>query len=237
MSALGRRRRGLLLLSLALVCGGLAASEVRQRLEEVESQVGPLVPTVVVKRGRAPDAKLRPGDPAVRRVPARYAPRDSFATVAQVVGLRAAVPLAAGSYLTIGQLKRPPRRGHGLRRGERAVEVVVAGGPRLPEDATSGARVDVLVSTEPRDSTGRTFLALEDVELLGLSPGADASSVDPDGSGERSGPGTRATLRVTVRQAVYLTAAQNFGREVRLLSRPPGDRSRVGHATVGAGGL
>ena len=46
-----------------------------------------------------------------------------------------------------------------------------------------------------------------------------------------------ATLRVTTRQAVYLTAAQNFAREVRLLPRPPGDRSRAGRAAVEAGGL
>jgi pilus assembly protein CpaB len=39
-----------------------------------------------------------------------------------------------------------------------------------------------------------------------------------------------ATLRVTVRQAVYLTAADNFAREIRLLARPPGDRSAAGAA-------
>ena len=33
---------------------------------------------------------------------------------------------------------------------------------------------------------------------------------------------------MTLRQAVYLTAAQNFAREVRLLSRPPGDSRRAG---------
>jgi hypothetical protein len=33
---------------------------------------------------------------------------------------------------------------------------------------------------------------------------------------------------VTVRQAVYLTAADNFGREIRLLVRPPGDHSTAG---------
>ena len=42
---------------------------------------------------------------------------------------------------------------------------------------------------------------------------------------------------MTLRQAVYLTAAQNFAREVRLLPRPPGDRSRAGRAAVSAGGL
>ena len=46
-----------------------------------------------------------------------------------------------------------------------------------------------------------------------------------------------ATLRVTVRQAVYLTAAQNFAREIRLLARAPGDRRRQGGTSVGAGQL
>ena len=45
--------------------------------------------------------------------------------------------------------------------------------------------------------------------------------------------GTRITaaLRVTLRQAVYLAAAQDFAREIRLLPRAAGDRRR------GAAGL
>ena len=44
-------------------------------------------------------------------------------------------------------------------------------------------------------------------------------------------PRVRASLRVTVRQAVFLAAAQAFAREVRLLPRAPGDDRR------GAAGL
>jgi hypothetical protein len=36
---------------------------------------------------------------------------------------------------------------------------------------------------------------------------------------------------------VYLTAAANFAQEVRLLTRPPGDRQRIGAVAVEAGGL
>ena len=43
---------------------------------------------------------------------------------------------------------------------------------------------------------------------------------------------TVATLRVDARAAVFLTAAQNFARELRLLTRPAGDRGRVGRAEV-----
>jgi hypothetical protein len=35
---------------------------------------------------------------------------------------------------------------------------------------------------------------------------------------------------VTLRQAIYLTAADNFASEIRLLPRPPGDHSRPGGA-------
>jgi pilus assembly protein CpaB len=36
------------------------------------------------------------------------------------------------------------------------------------------------------------------------------------------------SLRVTLRQAVYLAAAQSFARELRVLPRAIGDRRRVG---------
>jgi pilus assembly protein CpaB len=98
--------------------------------------------------------------------------------------------------------------------------------------------VDVLVSTESGAGGGRTLMALAGAELLGLAPSAgaaasggaasDAAAAAEPGAG---GPIALATLRVTLRQAVYLTAADNFAREVRLLARPPGDRSAAG-ATV-----
>ena len=43
-----------------------------------------------------------------------------------------------------------------------------------------------------------------------------------------------ATLRVSVRDAVYLAAAQSFAREVRLLPRAAGDRGRSGRLSIGA---
>ncbi len=43
---------------------------------------------------------------------------------------------------------------------------------------------------------------------------------------EVEGARVLATLRVSVRQAVYLAAAQSFARELRLLVRAPGDAVR-----------
>ena len=92
----------------------------------------------------------------------------------------------------------------------------------------AGARVDVLVSTESGAGGGRTLMALAGAELLGIEAApAAAAPTDATGSGD---PTALATLRVGVRQAVYLTAADNFAREIRLLARPPGDRSAAGVA-------
>ena len=117
------------------------------------------------------------------------------------------------------------------------MEVAVAGGPALAV-AEPGARVDVVVSTEPRESPGRTFVALENAELLALRPLGDRGGLDAQAAeGARGAATAVATLRVSSRQAVYLTAAQNFAREVRLLARARGDRRRIGRAGVAAGGL
>jgi len=242
-----RRRRALVLLALALACGGLAASQVRSAVEEVEARVGAPVPVVVATQDIPADRELSTESLAVREVPERFAPRDALAAPEEAVGLRTLGPVAAGSYLTAGQLQGAgDRRGAGgIRRGERALEVAVAGGEAL-QATGPGSTVDVVVSTEGREGAGRTFLALESVELLDLRPGTGAP--DSEGAGASAGAGAgregaaaaataTATLRVTTRQAVYLTAAQNFAREVRLLPRPPGDRGRAGRAAVEAGGL
>ena len=53
-----RRRRGLLLLCVALACGGLAASQVAERERSVEQRVGPLVPVLVAARDLDSGARL-----------------------------------------------------------------------------------------------------------------------------------------------------------------------------------
>jgi pilus assembly protein CpaB len=224
-----RRRRGLLLLSLAVASGGLAASQVRQREQRVESRVGPLVPVLVAVRDVPADSRIARGALAVRQMPARFVPPDALRSAADAAGARTAAPLVAGGYVTTSYLQgahgTPDRGGGSLRPGERALEIAVGGGSALAA-AAPGARVDVLVSSESQEGAGRTYVALEDVELLGLRGASGTAGFDQANEGHGSTADALATLRVTVRQAVFLTAAETFGRDIRLLVRPLGDRSR-----------
>lgn len=224
MSRSPARRRATILLSLAIASGGLAASQVRSRTSAVEREVGPLVPVVAARQDIAPGAKIGPGNLVVKQVPQRFVPPDTLASPAEAAGGRAQSGVPAGGYITQGALDGRTGAGRDpgtLRPGDRALELTVAGGQALA-GAGPGTRVDVLVSTEHR-----SFLALEDTDLLGIRPGPES------GSGARS----LATLRVSLRQAVYLTAAQSFAREIRLLPRAAGDRRGGQGLSVSASAL
>jgi pilus assembly protein CpaB len=223
------------LLALALASGGLAASEVSSSVREAESRVGPSVPVVVAGEDIRAGTSLRPEEIdrslEIADVPERFVPPDALAAPEEALGLRTAVPVSAGGYVTVGHLETgvtEGARGPLLAPGERVTEVVVAGGEAVAA-AGPGARVDVLVTTG-EGAAGRTYIALENVELLGIQPGGDTG-------GELGAGGAVASLRVTVEQAVRLTAAQNFAREIRLLARSPADDQRLGQTSVEAGDL
>ena len=220
MNPADRRRRGLVLLALAAASGALAASEVRGRVKAVEARVGPLVAVPVTKRDRPEGAAIRPGDLATARIPARFVPPGAVRDPVRAVGATLAVDLPRGSYLirTAFAAERTP-----LRPGERAIDVEVAGGRRLRDLGGRGARVDVVVTTEPRDGPARAFVAADGAELLALRRETGGKAV--------------ATLRVPLREAVYLTAATSFGRDARLLVRSPGDRARAGRIAYAAPGF
>ena len=149
------RRRGVVLVSLALACGGLAASHVQALERDVEARVGAEVPVVVTAgnvpagRGSAPECPApRPGAGPLRA--ARRAGLGGRGGGPEVGHRAPARHLRYGQRLRDARAERSPGA---LRRGERAVEVGVAGGGALA-GAPPGSRVDVLVSSEPAGSAG-----------------------------------------------------------------------------------
>jgi pilus assembly protein CpaB len=153
---------------------------------------------------------------AVRSVPERFVPPSALATVEDAVGHRVAGALQPGDYLTGALLRRVPARqaGPGGEGGSRLVEVEVAGASTIAPLLRPGSRVDVLITTQGARGSPRTYLAMQDVGLAGFSA-RDAGTDAPDVSGI-------ASLRVSLREAVLLTAAQSFARELRLVPRPAG---------------
>jgi len=226
VTASARRRRGILLLLVAGLAGSMAAQRIRGQERAVRARVGPLVPVVVARAPVAARTRLGPQQVAERlavaRIPARFVPPGALRDPTRAVGATSSIDIPRGAYVTKAALApaRDPRTA--LRRGDRAIDVEVSGGARLAALGGPGARVDVVVTTEPRDGAARAFVAADGAELLSLRRGDGGRAV--------------ATLRVPVKQAVFLTAATSFGRDARLLIRSPGDLApagRIGYAAPG----
>jgi pilus assembly protein CpaB len=215
-----RRRRAAALLGLALLLGALAASDVAGREAALRRQLGPTVPVVVVRAPLRAGERIARASLAVREVPERYAPPAALHDPGGAVGQHAAVAIAERTDLVASLLALPEAgpepRGPVLRRGERALDLVAVG---AADAVVAGAHVDVLVTYDGRaGAPGPTRLALADVEVLAARP--PPAATDPESAGGL--PRLLATLRVTVRQAVALTAAAAAARQVRLLPRPGG---------------
>jgi pilus assembly protein CpaB len=222
-----RRRRAAVLLGLAVLLGGLAASDVAGREAALRRAIGPTVPVVVVRSRLAAGDAFDVRHLTIRRVPARFAPAMAYGSMSALAGTHAAVALEAGEDVGSSSVDDGTRAaGAPVRVGERVAELVARGSAEL---IRAGSRVDVLVTRERGDGSGATTVALEDAEVLA----ARAASGEEDGSA--AGDRVAVSLRVTMRQAVYLAAAQSFARELRLLPRAAGDRRHgLAGTTVGS---
>jgi pilus assembly protein CpaB len=192
-----------------------------------------LVAKAGIPRGKALGPELLRSSLSQRRVPQRFVPPDALSAPEQAAGLRTVTAIAKGSYVERAQLEAAVTRGGTGRPIARQVEVPVAGTDAMRDLLRPRARVDVLVTSES-DKAGapRTYLALQSVELIGLR-----SSEHADQGDEGPRADAMATLRVSLRQAVLLTAAGNFARELRLVPRPAGDRRQLPATAVTAADL
>lgn len=210
-----RRRRALLTIGLALVLGSFAGADMQRRERALRATIGPSTTVVVAARTLAIGVPLTVEQLAVRSVPRRYAPRDAVDRPEMLVGLRPRVAIPAGNDVGVGALD--DGRTSVLRTGERIAEIVAVGDVAT---VRPGVRIDVLVTRDRGERAGTTRLALENAEVVAVSPASgDGEAAGGSGGGAR----IMVSLRVTVRQAVYLAAAQNFATELRVLPRSPGD--------------
>jgi Flp pilus assembly protein CpaB len=215
---MNRRMRAGVFLLLALVAAALAAAIADGYGSSVAQGYGPLRSVVVAVRGLPPGKPLGPADISkaleLRRVPARFVPSGALEVPENALGLVPVAPILAGSYLLAAQLRPPRERGSGapaLAGHRRPVEISVTGAEALlaAGAAPRGAKVDVVVTTEPSGaSRGRTYVAAAEVPLLALGPGAD---------GPGPGGASAATLGLTKAQALRLIAAESFARKLTLL--------------------
>jgi Flp pilus assembly protein CpaB len=131
---------------------------------------------------------------------------------AAVVDRRTAADLVAGEPLTLAALGGGALPVAPLAVGERAVPVPVQAAGSAAAALRPGVLVDVVASTG-EGVAGRTRVVVAAAEVLAVD------GTVTDGFGQAAGGGS-VLLRAGARDALVITAALNFARDVRLLPRP-----------------
>lgn len=212
---MSRRGRAVAFLVAACVAAVAAAAIADGYGERVARGYGELRSVVVagknLRQGEAIGPQVVAEGLEVRKVPVRFVPPAALADPREAIGLVAAAPVPAGSYLLAAQLRPPHQRrvGSGLAQGRQPVEISVGGAGALSTFGAQpvGSKVDVVVTSEPTGSgDGRTYVAAASVPLLAL------------GAGGEGGPGeANVTLGLTRDQALRLLAAESFARRITVI--------------------
>lgn len=230
------KRRGIVLLLLAGSSAMLSASLVARHTDEVNAQLGPLKEVLLAGRDLPRGTVLTAANSnrflETRLVAERFVPRESYSSPVQVMGMTAKVEIPSGTYINSGQLsigrQAPAPEAEA---GQRLVEIPVAGSRELAGMIGPGSYVDLLITVERGDGSSLTYLAYEDLPVVAQVRSNEYGDAGKLGGDDESGR-MAVTLRVSVRTAVHLTAAENFAKQIRALPRPPGDRSRAGRINV-----
>ena len=223
------------LLLLALACGGLAAAQVRERERKVEARgraAGRRGGRGAGHRSRRSSAARRSGRSAgARSVTCRRTPRRAGSPRGRARGGRG----SAGSYLTVGVVQGagPAEPVGRCGRASAPSRSPLRAARRWPGRVRARSWTSWCPPSARREQAGRLWRSRR-WRCSSCAHRARPASPAED-SADVPAATALATLRVSLRQAVYLAAAENFGHEVRLLMRPPGDEQRARGFSVGRG--
>ena len=213
------RRRAALLVVAAVVAAGLGVALVSGYSRSVSESYGRLRPVVVVSGslagGRTLTVDLIRKQTEIRQVPVRFVPAGALSDPGSAIGFETTGPLAAGSYLTTGGLRRPRGERSGkprIGKGRIPVELTVSGAAALSQSgsaAGTGAKVDVLVTREGKiGGQGSTRLVARGVPLIAIG-GEDPATA---GAGL-----SKVILGLTRSQAIELIDAETFARRLTVI--------------------
>lgn len=204
-------RRGGIWVVLALVAAAAAALLTAQA-----GARGAGGAVLVARVALPPGTLIAAGDLALAPVAAPVALPGLLRDPSEAIGRRALAPVSPGEPLTAAVVGGAPGAGPApLAPGERAVAVPLSAAAGAGAVLSWGVRVDVVASTG-EGPAGRSEIVVADAEVLAVTAGPDPASPDPGALGE-------VLLRVSATDALRVTAALNFAREVRLLVRPPAE--------------
>lgn len=219
------RRKGWLMSAVAGIIATVAGMAFFLYLGQLEAEVG-LKQTVVVAAKPIPArALITPDMLTTQELPVKYLTPSYLLNTQDLLdgNTTALINIAPGEYVQQNMVSR----NSGLEPGKRAVSIAVDTVTSVGNSVRQGNYVDIIVSYADPQGRPTTQVLLQNIKVLAVDTllpaqgGTGGQTYLPAGvEGEvKLAPTTVATLELTPEQALQVTHAANFARELRLIIR------------------
>jgi len=219
------RRKGWLLTFMAAILATLAGLAFFLYLNALEREIGLRQSVVVAAKPIPARALIAPDMLKTVELPVKYLPPSFILNTADLLDNRttALINIAPGEYVQQNMVSRNA----GLEHGRRAVSVAVNDVTSVGNSVRQGNFVDIVVSYSDRQGQLKTEALLQNIKVLAVNTllpaqgGTGGQTYLPAGvEGEvKLAPTTVVTLELTPEQALKVTHAENFAKELRLVIR------------------
>ena len=223
--------RTLLLLSVALLGGGLAVFQLYMSEYRAEEAGGEMIEVLTAAVDIELGTPVREAWLTTKEIPQSYVEERHLPSTAarDLIGFPLAQSVRAGEAILrtdLSSLSDARRTLSGaIPPGMRAATLMVTTTSTFGGLLRPGDRVDLVLSTGGRElpSTWRGVFVLENLLVLAVGQEFEIRETDSAEQGVRMGRATNITFQVTIEQGGVLTMARQYGGRMTLLMRNPND--------------
>ncbi|MGW0768306.1 Flp pilus assembly protein CpaB [Streptomyces sp. NPDC002676] len=219
-----RQRRGVILLTLSVLCALGAFAGVLSVIDNVQSKVGHEVTAYRVRSDVQPYTALDTGQFEKIKMPKRWLSGNAVTDLRQIQGKIAVTTLRQGSLLQTDMIVDQPA----LQSGQQEVAIMIDAATGVAGKITPGSRVNVYATFEGKKEgdPDQSKIIVTNARVLDVGR---ITALDPDSSKDQQQP-TEAvpiTFALSTLDAQRITYAESFAQRVRLALVAPGSETSV----------
>lgn len=232
-----RRRRGVILLLVSLLCATAAFAGVLALIRDVESKVGPETTAYELKQDVPAYGALREEQLTKVSVPKRWVPSTAVTDPGELRGKIAINPLRKGSLLQSDMMAEQPE----LKPGQQEIAIMIDAETGVAGKINPGSRVNIFATFEGDSQSGsgkrgggaglpntsKVIVSNAEVIDVGrLTPLKDGGDED-ERARQNERDGVPITFALSTADAQRVAYAESFAENVRLALVAPGDDTEI----------
>lgn len=229
-----RRRRGVILLIVSLLCALAAFAGVLALIRDVESQVGPETTAYKLKQDVPAHRALHEEQFTKVSMPERWVPSSAVTDLDELRGKIAVNPLHRGSLLQTDMLAERPA----LRPGQQEIAIMIDAETGVAGKINAGSRVNIFATFEGEEQAGGRKNAgtpntsqvivsnAQVIDVGRLTPLKERAEQD-ERARQSERDGVPITFALSTDDAQRVAYAESFAEHVRLALVAPGDDTEI----------